>query len=361
MAGISLCMIVKNEEKVLGRCLDSICNAVDEIIITDTGSTDRTKEIAKKYTDLVYDFKWADDFSLARNFSFSKASKDYLMWLDADDVITEENGKALLELKDNLHNEDAVMMKYNTQFDENDNPTFLFYRERLVRRDAFISWRGKVHETIEYKGQPIYSDIAVNHKSIKTQYSTRNLDIYEKQFQEEQELSPRDTFYFARELYYHKQYDRAIKMLSEFLDSNQGWYENKIEACKILSLCYNETGKNGYALAALFKSFAYDVPRAEICCLIGNIFMEKDEYENAVFWFETALILPKKEKSGGFTDIDSYGYLPCIQLCVCYDKLKDYKTAEEYNLRAGAYRPDSEAYLQNKAYFQSLHQKGIIE
>lgn len=361
MTGISLCMIVKNEEKVLGRCLDSICNAVDEIIITDTGSTDRTKEIAKKYTNLVYDFKWADDFSLARNFSFSKASKDYLMWLDADDVITEENRKALLELKDNLHNEDAVMMKYNTQFDENDNPTFLFYRERLVRRDAFISWRGKVHETIEYKGQPIYSDIAVNHKSIKTQYSTRNLDIYEKQFQEEQELSPRDTFYFARELYYHKQYDRAIKMLSEFLDSNQGWYENKIEACKILSLCYNETGKNGYALAALFKSFAYDVPRAEICCLIGNIFMEKDEYENAVFWFETALILPKKEKSGGFTDIDSYGYLPCIQLCVCYDKLKDYKTAEEYNLRAGAYRPDSEAYLQNKAYFQSLHQKGIIE
>lgn len=361
MAGISLCMIVKNEEKVLARCLDSICNAVDEIIITDTGSTDHTKEIAKKYTDLVYDFKWADDFSLARNFSFSKASKDYLMWLDADDVITEENGKALLELKDNLHNEDAVMMKYNTQFDENDNPTFSFYRERLIRRDSFISWRGRVHETIEYIGQAIYSDIAVNHKSVKTQYSTRNLDIYEKQLEEEKLLNPRDTFYFARELYYHKQYDRAIKILSEFLDSHQGWYENKIEACKILSFCYNETGKKDHALTSLFKSFAYDTPRAEICCLVGNIFMEKAEYEKAVFWFETALTLPAKDKNGGFMDIDSYGYLPCIQLCVCYDKLKDYKAAEKYNLRAGTYRPDSEAYLQNEAYFHSLHQKGIIE
>lgn len=360
MASISLCMIVKNEEKVLARCLDSICNAVDEIIIADTGSTDRTKEIAKKYTDLIYDFKWADDFSLARNFSFSKASKEYFMWLDADDVITAENNQALLKLKSSLK-ADAVMMKYNTQFDERDNPTFSFYRERLIRRNAFISWRGRVHETIEYKGQTIYSDIAVNHKSVKTEYSTRNLDIYEKQFREEQELSPRDTFYFARELYYHRKYDRAIRMLSAFLDSKQGWCENNIEACKILALCYNETTQKDAALTALFRAFTYDTPRAEICCLIGNIFMEKCEYEQAVYWFETALTLPEKEEAGGFIDIDSYGYLPCIQLCVCYDKLKDYKTAETYNLRAGTYRPDSKAYIQNKAYFHNLHQKGIIE
>ncbi|MDE5995713.1 MAG: glycosyltransferase family 2 protein, partial [Eubacterium sp.] len=91
MATISLCMIVKNEEKVLARCLESIKNAVDEIIIADTGSTDNTKEIAKKYTDKIYDFEWVDDFSKARNFSFSKASKDYIMWLDADDIISKEN------------------------------------------------------------------------------------------------------------------------------------------------------------------------------------------------------------------------------------------------------------------------------
>ena len=73
MATVSLCMIVRNEEDVLGRCLESVKDIVDEIIIVDTGSTDRTKEIAGRFTNTVYDFPWIDDFSAARNFSFSKA------------------------------------------------------------------------------------------------------------------------------------------------------------------------------------------------------------------------------------------------------------------------------------------------
>ena len=75
MITISLCMIVKNEEAVLSRCLDSIADLMDEIIIVDTGSEDRTKEIARRYTDRVYDFAWTGSFADARNYSFSKASK----------------------------------------------------------------------------------------------------------------------------------------------------------------------------------------------------------------------------------------------------------------------------------------------
>ena len=78
-------MIVRNEEDVLARCLDSVSSLVDEIIIVDTGSQDKTREIAARYTDHVYDFTWIDDFAAARNFSFSKATMDYQMWLDADD------------------------------------------------------------------------------------------------------------------------------------------------------------------------------------------------------------------------------------------------------------------------------------
>lgn len=360
MAEISLCMIVKNEEKVLARCLDRIKDAVDEIIIVDTGSTDNTKEIALKYTENVYDFEWIDDFSAARNFAFSKGSKDFLMWLDADDIVTAENRAKLIALKDELDGTDIVMMKYATAFDEEGKPTFTFYRERLIRRSIPHQWKGRVHETVDCSGKKLYSDITVEHRSVKTEYSTRNLDIYERQAAEGGTMQPRDVFYYGRELYYHKKYDRAIEKLTSFLSDKDGWVENKLEACKILSRCYSETGDTDRAFAALFNSFKYDTPRAELCCAVGNLFMNINDYGKAIFWFELALTLPKNEQSGGFNELDSYGYLPCIQLCVCYDKLKNYKKAEEYNAKAGAYRPKSKAYLHNLNYFKGLHANGTL-
>ena len=87
MITISLCMIVKNEEAVLARCLDSLKGLMDEIIIVDTGSTDRTKEIARQYTALVYDFSWCDDFAAAKNFAISKATNPYVMILDSDEFL----------------------------------------------------------------------------------------------------------------------------------------------------------------------------------------------------------------------------------------------------------------------------------
>ena len=106
MASISLCMIVKNEEAVLKRCLDSIADLMDEIIIVDTGSTDRTKEIAADYTSKIYDYRWANDFSAARNFSFSKATMEYIYAADADEVLDEENHMRFLRLKQALLPED---------------------------------------------------------------------------------------------------------------------------------------------------------------------------------------------------------------------------------------------------------------
>ena len=113
MVSISLCMIVRNEEKVLGRCLACVQGFADEIIIVDTGSTDRTKEIAFSFTDKVYDFKWKDDFAAARNFAFSRGTGDYLFWLDADDVIRQEEWRKLMDLKRRLDMErpDVVMIK----------------------------------------------------------------------------------------------------------------------------------------------------------------------------------------------------------------------------------------------------------
>ena len=74
MATISLCMIVRDEEQVLARCLDSICGIVDEIILVDTGSVDQTIRIAGRYTEKIFRFPWIDDFSAARNFSLEQAT-----------------------------------------------------------------------------------------------------------------------------------------------------------------------------------------------------------------------------------------------------------------------------------------------
>jgi len=95
---VSLCMIVKNEEKHLSRCLHSAKPVVDEMIIVDTGSTDRTKDVAKAFGAKLYDFKWTDDFSEARNYSISKAEGKWIFVLDADEVISSLDHKSFENL-----------------------------------------------------------------------------------------------------------------------------------------------------------------------------------------------------------------------------------------------------------------------
>ena len=112
MITISLCMIVKNEEEVLDRCLSSIADLMDEIIIVDTGSTDRTKEIARRYTSKIYDFTWTGNFADARNYSFSKASAQYIYCADADEVLDAENHAKFRLLKKGLLPEIDIVQMY---------------------------------------------------------------------------------------------------------------------------------------------------------------------------------------------------------------------------------------------------------
>jgi glycosyltransferase involved in cell wall biosynthesis len=173
-------MIVKNEEAVLARCLDSVKKAVDEIIIVDTGSTDKTKSIAHIFTDNAYSFAWIDDFSAARNEAFSKATKDYQMWLDADDVISEEEIWKLLALKETLDDTtDIVTMKYITHADSQGNPINISTRGRLFKREKGYKWEDPIHEYITLSGVIVYSDIVIHHKrNPKEGQHDRNINIY---------------------------------------------------------------------------------------------------------------------------------------------------------------------------------------
>lgn len=355
MISISLCMIVKDEEKVLKRCLNSAKDIVDEIIIVDTGSTDKTKEIAKSFTNKVYDFKWVNDFSKARNFSFSKATKDYILWLDADDVIEEQDKFKFLKLKKDLKKSiDIVMMKYNVGFDENNNVNFSYYRERLLKREKNYKWQSPIHEVITPSGKISYSDICITHRKEHVTCSTRNLDIFEDMLKKNIKLDSRQQYYYARELMYNEQYQKSIENLNKVLADKHAWIENKINACLDLSYCYKKLNDKENSLLSLFKSFIYDKPRAEITSNIGIHFMQEENYNIAIYWFKQTLKIKPNLKSGGFCYMDYYYTIPNLNLCYCYYKIGKLNLAYKYNEKVGQKYPNNISYLHNRDFFSSI-------
>lgn len=363
MSTISLCMIVRNEEEVLANCLSSVKEACDEIIIVDTGSTDKTKEIAAVYTDNIFDFDWIDDFSAARNYAFSKAKKDFILWLDADDILHKEDLNKLLELKKNLDQTvDAVSMLYNIAFDEFDNPTFSYRRNRLVKQANHFKWYGVVHEYLEVSGNIIQSDIAITHnKHVKENPDTegRNLRIYESKMKRGETFSPRDLYYYANELKDNEHYKKSIIYYQEFLATKKGWVEDEIMACMNMSECYSQLGEKDEELNALLKTFKYDVPRPEVSCRLGTYFKERKEYDTAVFWYNTAINTKQKE-SGGFRQPAFSTWYPHLQLVVCHWELGNREKSYEHNKLAENYRPNDSSVMSNNQFFAGYF-KGMTE
>ncbi len=352
---ISLCMIVKNEEEVLERCLSSIKDIVDEIVIVDTGSTDKTIELAKKFTDRVYSFDWVDDFSKARNYAFSKGSCDYLMWLDADDVILESEKIKLLELKKTSNPKDCYMMRYVTDYDQNYKPLFSFYRERIVKNSPLFRWIDPVHEVIIPSGEIEYLDIAVYHskpKSRSEKHSSRNLDIYRSYINEGNSLSPRQQFYYARELMFNSLIDESILELEKFLKSKKGWVENNIEACQNLARCYRIKNEDDKALLALFQSFCFALPRGEILCELAEIFIGQKRYDEAVYYLKQARTIKPDLNSGAFIKSDSYDFIPNLLLCVCYYYKGELKKASYYHKLAKKLKPNHPSVIYNEQFFK---------
>lgn len=353
MKEISLCMIVKNEEDIIGRCLDSIKDLVDEIIIVDTGSTDRTKEIVSKYTDKVFDFKWVDDFAKARNFSFSKATKDYILWLDADDIILEEDRKNFLKLKNELDGSvDIYQMKYNYTVDENNNPTFVQVRVRLVKREKNYQWVSPIHEVIIPSGNIKKVDISITHKKEEIKDSERNLKIFQKLEKEGKILDDRQEYCYAKEFYCLRRYEEAVSKYEKYIEKYENDYKTKriflYPAILELSDCYKILEKYDKRLEILLKVLKYEIPGSSACCKIGECFMDRKEYDTARFWFESAIRNKKDVKEDGDANVDYNEYVPYIDLCVCYYWLGDLEKARECNEKAGRIKPDSETYLYNK-------------
>ncbi len=350
---ISLCMIVKNEAPRIEQVLNSVKDFADEIIIVDTGSNDNTKELASKFTDKIYDFEWVEDFSRARNFSFSKASGEYIMWLDADDFIPKEELEKLQQLKSQLDkNIDIYMLKYIHYDGINPKPNFEFYRERIVRNDRKFKWIGAVHEYINLIGNIEYKDISIVHERGEKTDLKRNLKIFQKKIKNGEDLTPRDLYYFARELYDNGYYKKAIIYLNKFLKTDS-WIEDLIGAIELKAICLMTLKRYDDSIDCLLKSLKICDLRANICCLLADNFLVLYRHKLAIYWYNMALSCQKDEECG-FVNNDYFSYYPNIKLAICYYELGNIDMAKECNEKALKEKPNDYYALKNKEFFDGI-------
>ncbi len=332
-------MIVRNEELALPRVLSVAHVYADEIIIVDTGSTDKTVDIALKANCKVYPFEWTDDFAAARNYAFSLAKSDFVMWLDADDVITDRRARRIAALKQNL-TADVVMLPYHM----GDPPTLVFWRERILKRDMGFAFKGRVHEAVEVSGNIIYENIPVVHDKLKSSEPKRNLRILEKVLKEKGDLVGREAFYYGNELYYNRIYDDAVFWLSKSLDG-VGSNADKGQALLFIS---NMRSALSQKKEALLKGLSYSFA-PDLLCPLGDIFLSEKNLKAAKTCFLTALVADERIT---FSAPDLSCYMPHIRLCYCYWHLGDLAKAKFHNDMALKAKPNDIYALTNAKLFK---------
>jgi glycosyltransferase involved in cell wall biosynthesis len=284
---LSLCMIVKDEQENLEQCLSSVARYVDEVIVCDTGSTDGTKAVAQKYGGIVYDYSpqthpegfFVDDaascstftapppysgdvalgdFGGARNESFRHAKGDYVLWVDADDVVL--GADKLRDVVKNMaaRNEDMAFLAYDYAVDPVTGHCFYRqWRERITKRGV-ARWANPVHEVMLPNGPVVtgkYGDVTISHrrKADRKSIPNRNYKILLRQLYQfaktvpaganvNELVDPRTLFYLGQEARFIEP-DRALGFYGDYL-KRSGWPEERSAAHSALGQLY-EFGVGG--------------------------------------------------------------------------------------------------------------------
>ena len=221
-------MIVKNEEANLGPCLESVADLVNEIIIVDTGSADRTKEIALRFGAKIHDFPWIDSFSAARNESLRHATREWIFWMDADDRLDAENRAKLRDLFANLPAENVgFVMKCLCLPDADTGTSTVVDHVRLFRNNPQVRWTYRIHELIlpsirKLGGDVRWSDVTIRHvgyqdRKVRAGKLERDLRLLSMEHQDQLD-EPFTNFNLAS--VYHEQ-GRSAEALELFRKSLQ--------------------------------------------------------------------------------------------------------------------------------------------
>ncbi|MGC8489200.1 MAG: tetratricopeptide repeat-containing glycosyltransferase family 2 protein [Clostridia bacterium] len=349
---LSLCLIVKDEEETLPSCLGSVRDLVDECVVLDTGSTDRTIAVARSFDCRVFEDVWTDDFSRARNASFSHATGDFIFWLDADDVLLAADRERFRAFRRTLRATAAgFTMVYDYAQDANGASILRFRLPRVVRRSAGFRWVGRVHEYLDGPGPLESADVIVTHNRTRSS-GDRNLRIYRSMVQNGETFSPRDRLYFANELADHHLWDEAIPLYQSSADDAGLWLEDRLWALNRLAEAYEAQGDRDAMRRVVMRGFDWDAPRPEACCRLGYDALQQGQPRAAAAWYDMAIRWAPAE-TGGFRIEACHTWLPHLQLAVCLSALGELSRACWHNEQAARWVPEDPNVRHNRAWFQS--------
>jgi len=269
MTKISACLIVKNEEEFLPRCLDSLAG-MDEIVVCDTGSQDNTVEVAKSYGAKVIFFDWIDDFSAARNFVKNQASYDWILSIDADEYLSDNAVGKLHELTEQIEDRSAYLsLKGESSYDRH-------YAIRLFQKN--LQWAGKVHEVIVDLPET-YSEIQITYGYSPAHDLDPDIDL--RILESIEDPNTRESYYLAREYFYRHRWQDAAEVLQRDYIPNATWLPERADAYLMLARCLWQMERGEDARAACLQAINHNAHFREALVFMGEI----SRPDNRMMWW----------------------------------------------------------------------------
>jgi len=360
--GLSLCMIVKNEERFLAQCLESVKDHVDEICIVDTGSTDRTMEIAASYGARIERHAWRNDFGWARNKALAMATRRWILQLDADEELLPESYEALRVVKSAPAHHVGVWIRCNNA--ANDYAGSGSMSHALVRvfpNDPAIRFRGAVHEFVSIDDDPIgikavHSPIAILHHGYLQEIvaerdkARRNLDIIRGQVEREPE-DPFHWFNLGMTAYLMNDNAEARRGFERMLELNgdapRGFVPNGLAT--LADLYTERLGEplKGLAMAQLCLTFSPNYANAHFA--LGKAYAALERYDEARAAFELAIDDGKYRHLQFVVDDEVPHWKAHSEIGATYVAQKDDVKAVEWFDKGLANRPKVQALRLNRA------------
>ncbi|TCT15484.1 glycosyltransferase involved in cell wall biosynthesis [Natranaerovirga pectinivora] len=355
---VSLCMIVKNEEKNLPRCLESVKDIVDEMIIVDTGSEDQTIEIAKAFGAKVYNFKWENDFGTARNESIKYANSDWILLMDADDEFPKEDKEKFRYLV-NKGDEEIYFFETHSYVGRRPGPNITVnLNVRLIKNNAGYFFESPIHEQLKNNKYPknnipgtienikIYHHGYLKHNIEKKKKRERNKMILKELIKKEPD-NMFHLFNLGNEFFAENNYIEALeyynKAYSKF-DATKV-YSPKLIIRMVLCCYFLDLNDEGFELAKKILRNHYP-ELTDLEYLKGIIFHKQKRYTLAIDCFNKCIEMREAPPHLKFI-LGVENYRTYNTLSEIYIELKDYDRAYKNCIKTLIFRPDFMAPIYN--------------